>query len=131
VLDSSIREPRLGESNYFIQLPTNFGISEARGVEGQLGYNIIPKDTASTMFGFIEIRHGEPIGGHIPPRDSAKIFMKSILLNKQVEWKFTKTATGYFDVFTDEKGDLNAWAISKTINEIDTLISIIATLKQK
>jgi hypothetical protein len=53
---------RPGNSQYYISLPDSFKISEARGKEGQLGYNIIPKDTSSTMFGFIQIRTSTIVG---------------------------------------------------------------------
>jgi hypothetical protein len=124
-------EVRLGESNYFIQLPDTFIISEARGKEGQLGYNIIPKDTSSTMYGFIEIRHGNPIGKISLFDGPPKEVISSYLLGKKVEWKIYKTETGYFDASTNEKGDLNANASSKNRNQIDSLVYIISTLRQK
>ena len=128
---ADIHEARLGESNYFIQLPDIFKISEARGKEGQLGYNIIPKDTSSTMFGFIEIRHGNPIGDISQYGGPPTEIISSYLLDKKVEWKIYKTETGYFDASTNEKGDLNANASSKNRNQIDSLVSIISTLRQK
>ncbi|MBS1655973.1 MAG: hypothetical protein JSU05_14065 [Bacteroidetes bacterium] len=128
---SGIYETRLGQSNYYILLPGTFLLSEARGKEGQLGYNIIPKDTSSTMFGFIEIKQGHPIGYISINEGSPKETISSYLLNKQVQWNIYITQTGYFDASTDEKGDLNASASSKKRNEIDSLISIISTLKQK
>jgi len=125
------QETRLGQSNYFILLPGTFYLSEARGKEGQLGYNIIPKDKKSTMFGFIEIKHGRPIGGGLVHDGPPKETILSYFLDKQVRWKIYITETGYFDAFTDEEGDLHAIASSKKRNEIDSLISIISTLKQK
>lgn len=124
-------ETRLGQSNYFILLPATFSLSEARGKEGQLGYNIIPRDTGSTMFGFIEIRHGHPIGGDSIHDGPPKETVSSNFLNKQVQWNVYVTEAGNFSAYTNEKGDLNAWASSKKRNGIDSLIAIISTLKQK
>jgi hypothetical protein len=126
-----IHEKRLGESHYFIQLPDIFNISETRGKEGQLGYNVIHKDTSSTMFGFIEIKHGNPIEDNSLYDGEPNEIISSYLLDKKVEWKIYKTETGFFDARTNEKGDLNANASSKDRNEIDSLVSIISTLRQK
>ena len=113
-------------------LPGNFELlEEARGIEGQLGYNIIPKDSSSTAFGFIEIQHGRPIGDNSRLDKSAKLFAKSYLSDKKVNWTIYKTETGYFIAFTTEDGDINANVSSKKRTEIDSLISIIATLKER
>ena len=127
---SNLKEFRLGESDYYLNLPDNLRLLEARGKEGQLGYNIIPKDTFSTMFAFIEIVPGKPIGDLSEDR-SATAFAQSYLSNKKVKWKIHKTETGYFDSFSTENGDLSARASSRKRTEIDSLISIIATLKKK
>ena len=126
-----VNETRLGESNYYIQLPGDFDISEARGKEGQLGYNITPKDSTSTMFGFIEIKAGNPIGNNPPDDGSTNEIVASYLLDKKVQWKVHKTETGYYEAFTNEPGDINARASSKNRYEIDLFISIVKTLRQK
>jgi hypothetical protein len=126
-----LNEVRLGSSNYFLLLPNDFEVSEARGKEGQLGYNIVPKDTSSTMFGFVEIRRGRPIGGDLHDDINSKPFAETILGNKKVQWKITTTETGYYQAFTSENGDLNAHVSSKARADIDTLVSIIASLKKK
>lgn len=128
---SDLKEARLGESNYYLLLPDRFELSEARGKEGQLGYNIMPGNPSSTMFGFIEIRRGQPIGDPLSVSRTAKAFAKSAFLDKEIPWTINKTETGYFEAFTTENGDLNARVSSKNREEIDVLISIIATLKKK
>jgi len=125
-----LKEVQLGTSNYYLLLPYNFEISEARGKEGQLGYNIIPKDTSSTMLGFVEIRRGRPIGGGDDDSDS-KPFAESLLGDKKVQWRIATTETGYYHAFTSENGDLNAHASAKLRTDIDTLVSIIASMKKK
>ena len=127
---SNLKEFRLGESDYYLSLPDNLRVSEARGKEGQLGYDIIPNDTSSTMFGSIEILPGRPIGD-LTENGSATAFAKSFLSNKKVTWKIYKTETGYFDTFSTKNGDLSARASSTNKREIDRLISIIATLRKK
>jgi len=127
----NIRETRLGESNYFLQLPGTFKLFEAQGKEGQLGYGIIPEDNSSTMLGFIEIKHGDPIGEKPVDNSSPQEIISAYFLDKKVLWRIYKTETGYFVASTDEKGDLNANASSKRRNEIDSLIMSIATLRQK
>jgi hypothetical protein len=126
-----LKEVQLGNSNYYLLLPDNFEISEARGKEGQLGYNIMPKDTSLTMFGFIEIRHGHPIGGNLYDNLNSKAFAESLLANIRVQWKIATTETGYYQAYTSENGDLNARVSSKPRTDIDTLISIVASLKKK
>jgi hypothetical protein len=131
VSKTNSHEVQLGTSNYYVLLPSNFTISEARGKEGQLGYNIISKDTSSTKFGFIEIRRGRPIGGDLYNKANSELFVKTRLADKKVQWKITTTENGYYQAFTSENGDLNAQVSSKLRTDIDTLVSIIASLNKK
>jgi hypothetical protein len=126
-----LKEVRLGNSNYYLLLPVNFKISEARGKEGQLGYNIISKDSSSTIFGFIEINHGHPVGNNLHNDLNSKPFAESLLANKKVQWKIAITENGYYQAYTSENSDLNAHGSSKLKTDIDTLISIVASLKKK
>ncbi len=127
---SNLRETRLGESNYYINLPDNFKISGGRGKEGQLGYDIIPLDTSSTMFGGVEIDPGEYAIGGGETYEGFKGFLRSIFLNKKTKWRLYQTETKYFEAITN-KGDISAYVSSKNRNEIDSLIAIIATLTKK
>lgn len=128
-VNSSFKESRLGESNYYVSIPDNYQINEARGKEGQLGYSIIPNDGESGAHGFIEIRRGYPIG--VEPSKTAKTFATSKLAGNDVVWFYDQTETGYFNAFTNERGDLNAKASSKELSEVEVIISIIANLRQK
>lgn len=131
ITTNNLKEVKLGESNYYLKTPASFEISEARGKEGQLGYNIIPKDTASTMFGFIEIKPGHPIGGGIIDEEGAKGYAISLLLNEKTTWKISQIAeTGYFNRYTGKR-NISATVSAKNKNEIDSLIAIIATLVKK
>lgn len=128
-INGNLKETRLGESNYYLFLPENFEISEARGKEGQLGYDIIPHDTSSSMSGFVEIEPGNPIRGE-ETDEGLKGFLSSIFLNKKTIWKLCQTETKYFEANT-QRGDISVSVISKNRNEIDSLIAIIATLTKK
>jgi len=126
----NLKETRLGESNYYLLLPDNFEISEARGKEGQLGYNFIPYDTSSSMFGFVEIEPGSHSIGGGETDEGLKGFLSSTFLNKKTTWKLYQTETKYFEANT-QRGDISAYVSSKSRNEIDSLIAVIATLTKK
>ena len=128
----NVKETRLGESKYYLLLPDKFDLSEARGKEGQLGYNIIPKDSTSTMYGFIEIEKGNQIVGERLPSDTIRYeYIQSYLLAEKVKWTIHKTETHYYVASSSSYGNLSANASSKNRNDIDSIISIIATLKKK
>jgi hypothetical protein len=122
-------EVRLGSSNYYLKLPDSFKLTEARGKEGQLGYNIIPNDTASQMSAFIEIEKGRSIPGSLNwGQEKEKI--QSTLLNKPISWTVYNTDTGYFVAITAD-GEVTARVTSNKRNEIDSLITIVSTLRRK
>lgn len=126
---SDSTEIRLGESNYYLRLSDNFTITEARGKEGQLGYNIIPKDSTSQMSGFIEIEHGRS-KSITPNWGMEKYKIPSSFLGQEIAWTVYETETGYFVAATPE-AKVTARATSNKRDEIDSLISIISTLRKK
>lgn len=128
-VNNSFKETRLGDSNFYLLIPDNYQIKEARGKEGQLGYSIILKDGEPGAYGFIEIRRGSPIGVEL--NKTATQLATSKLDAGNVVWFVNQTETGYFSAFTNEIGDLNAKASSKELKEVETMISIIATLSRK
>ena len=126
-----INEKQLGTSGYYIKLPESFNMIEVHGKEGTLIYDIVPRDTASTIFGYIILVAGKPIGENLSERKKAVAFARSAFNDKDVKWKIYQTEAGYFDAFTDEKGDLNAGVSSKRREDVDAVISIIASLQKK
>ncbi len=128
--NKALKEIRLGESDYYLNLPTSFKLEEVRGKEGQLGYEIVPLDTSTGMSGFIEIQYGSPIGKTYRG-GPGELIAKSNLLNKKVEWIMEDPFKGYLYAYTDENGDFNANVSARTRYEIDSLISWISTLKTK
>lgn len=128
----SLKEERLGQSTYYVKIPSNMVIDEARGKEGQLGYGLYQIDSViryERSSGFIEIEHGDPIGGG---SDDAKIIenVRSHLLDGSINWKITKTETGYFDAVAHD-GKLTLSASSPTRTGLDSMIAIIATLSSR
>lgn len=129
ITNEKLIELKLGESDYYFKIPDGFEVTEARGKEGQLGYNIIPTDSTSTMFGFIEIESGRPIGNGSTTESSAK-YVQSLFLNKKTTWSISKEESGYFTAYT-QKENISSDVSSKSKYEIDRLISIIATLTRR
>lgn len=128
---ADLREVRLGESRYHLMMPADFNLYEARGKEGQLGYGITPNDKTSEMNGFVEIRAGNPIRGDYSASDGTRKYARSNLLNKEVTWTISQSPKGYYTAYTREPGDLSARASSKNLEEVDKMISYIATLQIK
>lgn len=127
--DADLKEYRLGQSRYYVSLPDGFQITEAHGKEGQLGYSLKPNDPSSTMYGFIEIEAGMGVKGDKLEPTGPVEYARSYLMNKSVTWTIERTSKGYLYANTDESGDLNAKASSKDRDELDRMISLIATLR--
>ncbi len=130
LLSGETKEIRLGSSEFVLDLPESYELTEARGKEGQLGYTIHPKDSLVTMSGFIEIKKGYPVNR--PPLEAGreKNNISSTFLEKQILWDVYETESGYF-VAEIPDGAISATVSSNKRNEVDSLISIIATLKRK
>jgi len=128
----SLKEERLGQSSYYVEIPESIFIDEARGVEGQHGFGLWQRDSVNrfrSSSGFIEIEPGSPIGGG---QDNDKLIEKvrSHLLDRIVTWEIRKTETGYFGAGA-HKGKLTVGASSLTRNGLDSVIAIIATLSSR
>jgi hypothetical protein len=125
----NLKEKRLGSSSYYVKLPSNIFIEEARGKEGQLGYGFWQIDSAKryeSYSGFIEVEHGKPIGSSSDV-DNVIEKVRSNLLDEFVQWKIGRTETGYFEAVADH-GKLKLSASSPTRAGIDSMMSIISTL---
>ncbi|MDP4265131.1 MAG: hypothetical protein Q8941_21565 [Bacteroidota bacterium] len=127
-----LKKERLGQSTYYVKIPSNTFIDEARGKEGQLGYGLYQIDSVKRnegSSGFIEIEHGNPISGD---SDNDKLIEKvrSHLLDGSTKWKITKTETGYFNAVAHH-GKLRLDASSPTRTGLDSMIAIIATLSSR
>ncbi|MBL7707944.1 MAG: hypothetical protein JNJ86_02680 [Chitinophagaceae bacterium] len=129
-----LQEHKLGESDYYIKLPKTMFLDEARGKEGQLGYGVYLTDTSRRYIsssGFIEIEHGRPIGGGLLDEgDKLVDKIKSPLLGKNLEWKIYLNESGYFFAVAKREGVLLT-ASSRTHEGLDSMISIISTLKER
>ena len=129
-VSSDLRDFPLGNSGYRMRLPYHYHLEEANGKEGQLGYHIITGDPRSTTSAFIEIRKGMPVVGEVRTLVPGDVFAKAYLLDRQVEWRIDSLETGYYEAFTRGSDDLNAHISAKDRNEIDQMVSLIATLRK-
>lgn len=120
---------RLSESQYLLQLPGTMFLEEARGKEGQLGYGLWLKDSASRftgMSGFVEIEHGNGILS--AENDGSPLeYVNTMLLNKSVVWPVYQTETGYFTSYV-KVGDLRFSASAPRRTGLDSVIAILSTL---
>jgi hypothetical protein len=122
---------QLGNSEYYIIIPKDFEVTEARGKEGQLGYVVMPKkDTTFNLVGFIEIKKGHGINPAEVPVNDPKEFVSSDFLGKKISWTIGRTETGYFNAKTPED-DITANISSKDKEGIDKLITMFSTVRKK
>lgn len=129
---SNLREERLGQSSYYVKLPSTMFIEEAKGKEGQLGYGLYQIDSIKRYersSGFIEVEHGNPIGGD-PDTDKIIEKVRSHFLDGSIQWKITRSETGNFNAVAHH-GKLTLDTFSPTRTGLDSMIAIIATLTTK
>lgn len=131
-IGANTNEVKLGDSKFYLIVPDYIKIIEARGKEGQHGFNILPKDTSSKMYGFIETQHGHPINDtNYNDCKDAKLYTESVFFSKAVTWTTCATENKYFDVETKGNNGVTAYAHADKRSDIDSLISIIGTLSEK
>ena len=125
------KEVRLGESRYFIVLPHDLIMSEARGKEGQLGYNFTSRSKGSDFSGFIEIRHGHPIVGHniFSLVEVRKDSLYATFLGSQTLWLIKETTIGLFA--TTAIGNVSAFIDAKDRKDIERMIMVFSTLTER
>lgn len=129
----NLKEERLGQSSYYVKLPSTMLIDEARGKEGQLGYGLWLIDSINRYVspsGFIEIEHGNPIGWE-PDCDISIEKVRSNLLNDIIKWTICKSETGNYFSAIAYPGKLYLKARSRTRTGLDSMIATIATLTSK
>lgn len=139
-----LKEFRLGESNFYIDLPNDFTIENSGiGKEGQKDYFFYSKDSFLVRkYDFhssdsipittisIEIDEGQRLLDKIYDWGAIKEKVKSPLLNQKTLWTIYERETGYFIGQTAAK---KIWieVDSRHKSEIDSLISFVATLHRK
>jgi hypothetical protein len=130
---SNLKEERLGQSSYYIKFPSTMFIDETRGKEGQLGYGLWQIDSINRYLspsGFIEIKHGRPIGWE-PDCDIVIEKVRSNLLNGTINWRICKSETGNYYSAIAYHGKLTLSATARTQSGLDSMIAIIATLSSR
>ena len=131
--DPNLEEERLGQSSYYVKLPSTMFIEEARGKEGQLGYGLWLIDSLNryvSSHGFIEIEHGNPIGWE-PDCDISVEKVRSNLLNDIIKWTICKSETGDYFSAIAYPGKLYLKAQSRTRTGLDSMIATISTLTSR
>ena len=129
----NLREERLGQSSYYVKIPSTMFIDEARGKEGQLGYGLWLIDSINRYVspsGFIEIEHGNPIGWK-PDCDISIEMVRSKLLDGTIKWTICKNQTGSYFSAIAYRGGLTLSADSPTRAGLDSMIATIATLRSQ
>ena len=125
------KEVRLGKSRYYIMLPNDLKMSEARGKEGQLGYDFTSRRKESDILGFIEIEHGHPVGGQdiFSSLEGRNDSLYGIFLGTRTLWLIKVTPAGLFA--TTPKGNVSAFITAKDRKDLDRLIMVFSTLSEK
>ena len=129
-----LKEQLLGNTEYHVSVPNNIIIAEARGKEGQHGFNLLMRDTSKQLhgwYGFIEVESGGGIEGSYDNQDEFVENVSSSILNKKVIWKIRKMIDGshkgyYYGVA--QKGKLSFTAQAATKSGVDSMIAIVSTL---
>jgi hypothetical protein len=119
-------------SPYYVKIPINMFLDEARSIEGQLGYGIYLIDSInrySSSLAFIEIEPGRPIRGD-EGTDRLIKKVKSHFLGGTITWKITHTETNYFRAEA-HRGKPSLSASSVSGKGLDSMISIIATMSSR
>jgi len=130
---SNLKEERLGQSSYYIKVPSTMFIDEARGKEGQLGYGLWQIDSINRYISpscFIEIEHGRPIGWE-PDCDISIENVRSNLLDGTIKWTICKSETGNYYSAIAYQDKLTLSASARTQSGLDSMIAIIATLSSR
>ena len=131
--DTGLKEERLGQSGYYIKIPSTMFIEEARGKEGQHGYGLWLIDSINRYtgpHGFIETEHGRPIGGK-PDCDITVEKRNSDLLGSTTEWSICRNENSSYFSAIAYHGTLTLSASSSTRPGLDSMISIITTLTSR
>jgi hypothetical protein len=129
-LSADLKDFPLGTTGYHVRLPYHYHLEESRGKEGQLGYSIVTGDRLSTASAFIELKKGLPVAAQVRTLVPGQVFARTFLLDRQVDWRIDSLETGYFEAFTYGSGDLSARISSRDRQEIDWMVSLIATLRK-
>lgn len=129
---SNLKEEQLGQSVYYVKIPSTMFIEEVRGKEGQIGYGLWQIDSAiryKSFSGFIEIERGNPIGRQ-PDLENVIEKVRSFIQNKSVKWEIGITENGSYEA-TAYWNKLTFNGSASTREELDSVISILSTLSYR
>ncbi|MCX6316503.1 MAG: hypothetical protein NTW29_04385 [Bacteroidetes bacterium] len=131
---TGLHPEKLGATGYVMNIPYNMYVEEARGKEGQLGYDILSNDSIYQLqkpYVFIEVESGRPIGGR-QHADDGKLtgYIQSIVFGKKNKWSLRLSETKYYTAYATRNG-LSFYAESLTTEGIDSMITIVGTLTKE
>lgn len=127
----NINEVKLGDSKFYLRIPDGFDVVEARGKEGQRGFNILPKNNSSKMFGSIETQHGHPIIDSNETLGTVTEYIQSTFLDVPIKWVIYFSKSKYYYAETPVIRGISASAFSDKRDDIDSIISIIHSLVER
>lgn len=120
----------LGHSNYYIRLPEDIEMAEAKGLSGQPGYSFHPKQSDFSSLGFISVDSGGLSGvrdaSACPVRKTDVVYAR--LLDDQVRWVIEDR--GRFLDATTSLGKVSANIYTKDRKYIDRMIDVFSTLQK-
>lgn len=123
------KEVRLGRSHYFITLPTSWKLSEARGKEAQLGYNIFNERDRDAYWGLVEIKPGRPTGGPLPFPTGVADSLAAEFLGQPVVWIIDVTAWGF--EARVKQADISGQIRAKQRADLERMVKVFGTLVKK
>jgi hypothetical protein len=131
---TGLHPEKLGATGYVVNIPSNMYVEEARGKEGQLGYDILSNDSIYQLqkpSALIEVERGRPIGGR-QHADDGKLtgYIQSIVFGKKTKWSLRLSETKYYTAYATRNG-LSFYAESSTTEGIDSMIAIVGTLTKE
>lgn len=128
--NSNFLPTRLGSSDYMIDLPLSYKMTEARGKEGQLGYHFAPNDEGLQNSFFVELKQGKGIVAE--DDEPVESTIQALVLGEKVTFKINRNINQYYSGITREHSvfpKLTAGAYQKA--HLEEMIQIMATLRKE
>ena len=134
----SLKEKQIGNSNFYISIPTDYSIKENRGPDFSTFY-IIPTDTTIKGDFSCGLYFGNFPSLFPPDNNNCKTeTVKSEILNKNKEWTVYVYGNDYSiqTIVENKKNEgwnekVHAFGHGKSVTEVDKILKIYSTLRTK